>query len=52
MHVDEVRCHGENGRATRKTSHQSCIMRKVISKEVSARGKLDFFLDSDKMNIN
>ena len=49
MHVDEVLCHGGgggNGRATWKTWHRGCIMRKVISKEVTAGGRSDFFLDS------
>ena len=32
----------ENGRATWKTSHRGCIMRKVISKEVTAGGRFDF----------
>ena len=43
MHVDEVLCHGENGGATWETSHQGCIMRKVVSKAVTAGGRLDFF---------
>ena len=42
MHVDEVFYHGENGGATWKTSHRGCIMRKVVSKEVTAGG-LTFF---------
>ena len=46
MHVDEVLCHGESGRATWETSHRGCIMRKVTSKEVTAGGSFDFFLDS------
>ena len=46
MHVDEVLCHGENGGATWETSHRGCIMRKVISKEVTAGGRFDFLLDS------
>ena len=46
MHVDEMLCHGENGGATWETSNRGCIMRKVISKEVTARGRFDFFLDS------
>ena len=46
MHVDEVLCHGENGGATWETSHRGCIMRKVESKEVTAGGRFDFFLDS------
>ena len=31
-----------------ETSHQGCIMRKVISKEVTAGGRFDLFLDSAK----
>ena len=46
MHVDEVFCHGENGGATWQTSHRGCIMRKVVSKEVTAGGRFYFFLDS------
>ena len=36
MHVDEMLCHGKNGGTTWDTSHRGCIMRKVISKEVTA----------------
>ena len=36
MHVDEVLCHGVNGRATWETSHRGSIMKKVLSKEVTA----------------
>ena len=43
MHVDEVLCHGENGRATWETSGRGCIMRKVASKKVNAGGRFDFF---------
>ena len=43
MHVDEMLCHGENRGATWETSNRGCIMRKVISKEVTARGRFDFF---------
>ena len=46
MYVDEVLCHGENGGATWQTSHRGCIMRKVVSKEITAGGRFDFFLDS------
>ena len=46
MHVDEVLFLGENGRATWETSHQGCIVRKVVSKAVTAGGRLEFFLDS------
>ena len=48
MHVDEVLFHGENGRATWETSYQGCIIRKVVSKEFTAGGKFDLFLDSAK----
>ena len=48
MHVDEVLCYGETGGLTWETSHQGCIMRKVVSKEVTARGRFDFFLDSGR----
>ena len=43
MDVNEVLCHGENGGATWETSHGGCIMRKVVSKEVTAGGRFDFF---------
>ena len=43
MHVDEVLFHGENGGATWETSHQGCIMRKAVSKAVTAGGRYDFF---------
>ena len=46
MHVDEVLCHGENGGATWETSNRGCIMRKDVSKEVTAGGRFAFFLDS------
>ena len=46
MHADEVLCNGENGGATRDTSNRGCIMRKVVSKEVTAGGRFDFVLDS------
>ena len=32
--------------ATFETSHQCCIMRKAMSKEVGAGGRFDIFLDS------
>ena len=35
MHVDDVLCQGENGGATWETSHRGCILRKVVSKEVT-----------------
>ena len=43
MHVDEVLWHGEDGGTAPEISHRFCIMRKVIRKEVVARGKSDFF---------
>ena len=43
MDVDEMLCHGVNGGTTWDTSHQGCIMRKVISKEVTAEEGLTFF---------
>ena len=46
MRVDEVLCHGDNGGATWETSHRGCILRKVVSKAVTAGGRLDLFLDS------
>ena len=46
MHVDEVLCIRENGGATWETSHRGCMMRKVVSKEFTAGGRFDFFLDS------
>ena len=42
MHVDEVLCHGENGRTTWETSHRGCIMRKIISNDITAGGRFDF----------
>ena len=42
MHVDEVLCHWENGRATWETSNEKgCRQRSYC------RRKVDFFLDSD-----
>ena len=46
VHANEVLWQGENGGTTRETSHQCCIMRKGIHKEVGAGGRFDFFLDS------
>ena len=45
-------CHGENGGAAWETSHCDCIMRKVVSKEVTAGGRFDFFLDSEFYMLN
>ena len=49
VHANEVLWQRENGGTTRETSHQCCIMRKVIRKEVGAGGRFDFFLDSEEM---
>ena len=46
MHVDEVLCHGESGGATWETSRRGCIMRKAVSKEVTAGRRFNFFLGS------
>ena len=46
MHVNEVLCHEETGGTTWETSHRGCIMRKVTSKEFTAAGRFDLFLDS------
>ena len=46
MHVDEVIWRGENGGTIWETSHRCCTMRKVRSKEVTAGGRFDFYLDS------
>ena len=46
MHVNQVIWLKENIGTIWETSHQSCIMRKVIHKEVTAGGRFDFFLDS------
>ena len=43
MHVDEVLCHVENGVATWEASHRGYIMKKAVSKEVTAGGWFDFF---------
>ena len=51
MHVDKVLCHGENGGAKWETSHRGCIMRKVVSKEGAAEGRLDFYQDSVLKNL-
>ena len=45
-------CRGENGGTTWETSHRGCIMRKVVSKEVTAGGGFDFFLDSGFITVN
>ena len=46
VHANEVLWQGDSGGTTWDTSHQCCIMRKVIHKEVGAGGRFDFFLDS------
>ena len=45
VHANEVLWQRENGGTTWETSHQCCIRRKVIHKEVGAGG-FYFFLDS------
>ena len=49
MHVNGVICIEKHGGTTWDTLHQSCFVRKVISKEVTAGGRFDFFLDSVKL---
>ena len=51
MYVDEVLCHGENGGATWDTSHRACIMRKVLSKEVTAGGLCTIVMFSFELPI-
>jgi len=46
MPVNQVIWHEENIRTIWETSRRCCIMRKVIHKEVTVGGRLDFFLDS------
>jgi len=43
----QVILHGENEGIIWEASHQCCIMWRVMRKEVTARGKFEFFLDSD-----
>ena len=47
MHVDEVLWHGEDRGTALETLHRCCVMRKVIRREVVARGRFDFFLRSE-----
>ena len=49
VHANKVLWQGEGGGPTWETSHQCCIMGKVIRKEVGAGGKFDFFLDPDTL---
>ena len=46
MHVNQVIWHEENIRKIWETSQRCCIMRKVIHKEGTARGRFDYILDS------
>ena len=46
MHVNGAICLEKNGGSTWQISHQGCIMRKAIHKEVTAEGRFDFLLDS------
>ena len=46
MHASDLIQHEDTSGTTRETSHQCCIMRKAMSKEVGARGRFDIFLDS------
>ena len=46
MHVNQVIWHEGNIGTIWDTSYRCCIMRKVIHKEVTARGGFDFFVDS------
>ena len=46
MHASDLIQHEDTSGTTRETSHQCCIMRKAMSKEVGARGRFDVFLDS------
>ena len=46
MHLNEMIYYEENGRTTRETSYQCCIMRKVARLAVAVEGRLYVFLDS------
>ena len=46
MYVDEVLCHEEKGGGTWETLDRGYMMRKVVSKEGTAGGRFEFFLDS------
>ena len=46
MHASDLIQHEDTSGTTRETSHQCCIMRKAMSKEVGAGGRFDIFLDS------
>ena len=52
MHASDLIQHEDTSGTTRETSHQSCIMRKAMSKEVGAGGRFDIFLDSAKRYYN
>ena len=49
MHASDLIQHEDTSGTTRETSHQCCIMRKAMSKEVGAGGRFDIFLDSGKI---
>ena len=49
MHASNFIQHEDTSGTTRETSHQCCIMRKAMSKEVGA-GRFDIFLDSDEVS--
>ena len=46
MHASDLIQHEDTSGTTRETSHQCCIMRKAMRKEVGAGGRFDIFLDS------
>ena len=47
MHASDLIQHEGTSGTTRETSHQCCIMRKAMSKEVGTGGRFDIFLDSE-----
>ena len=51
MHASDLIQHEDTSGTTRETSHQCCIMRKAMSKEVGAGGRFDIFLDSATCNL-
>ena len=46
LHVNEEILNEKNGGTIPEPSHRCCIVRKVISKKVTAGGRFDLFLDS------
>ena len=52
MHVDDVLYHWENGVSPWQTSDRGCIIRKVVSNEVTAGGRFDFFWTLHYRNQN